>query len=131
MLADTQMTTADHLDRARASFARHAWVEAHDAFLAADRDTPLELVDLERVGLAAHLTGNDDEAIELWGRAHHEAIRAGDTIEAARHAFWLGMTLAQRGDMAVLPRVELSFTRAATRWATTWRHTRRGSAFRS
>ncbi len=95
------MTTDDAVTQARDAFAKHAWTEAFDAFRAADRETPLELADLERIGVAAHLIGNDDDAIELWGRAHHEAIDAGDVIGAARHAFWLGMILVGRGDMAV------------------------------
>jgi DNA-binding CsgD family transcriptional regulator len=96
------MATADiDLARAREAFVRHAWTEAYDAFLAADRVTPLPAADLEQTGVAAHLIGNDDDAIELWGRAHREAADAGDIIGAARHAFWLGMTLVQRGDMAV------------------------------
>ena len=95
------MTTQDAIAQARAAFDRHAWTEAYDAFRAADRGAPLEVADLERVGLAAHLIGKDDDAAELWGRAHHEAIRSGEVILAARQAFWVGMMLAQRGDMAV------------------------------
>ncbi len=95
------MTTTDSVNRAREAYAGHAWTEAHDAYVAADRVTPLGLEDLERLGLTAHLIGNDDEAFERWERAHHEATRAGDVIGAARHAFWIGMILVGRGDMAV------------------------------
>ena len=95
------MNTDDTIDLARAAFGRNAWTEAYDAFRAADREAPLELADLERVGLSAHLIGRDDDAAELWGRAHHEAIQNGDVILAARQALWVGMMLIQRGDMAV------------------------------
>jgi DNA-binding NarL/FixJ family response regulator len=95
------MTTDDAIERARTAFERKAWTEAFQAFQAADHAAPLELADLERVALAAHLIGNDDAAAALWGRAHHEAIQNGDVILAARQALWVGITLVQRGDMAV------------------------------
>jgi DNA-binding CsgD family transcriptional regulator len=95
------MSAPDDIERARVAFARRAWTEAYDAFLAADRDAPLELGDLERVAVSAQLLGNDDIAAELLGRAHQQAIEAGDVVGAARQAFRLGMMLANRGDMAV------------------------------
>jgi len=95
------MTTPDHIERARAAFERRAWTQAYDAFLAADRGQPLEPADIERAALTAQLLGNDDSAAELLGRAHHRAVEAGDVVGAARSAFWLGMMLANRGDMAV------------------------------
>ena len=69
-------------------------------FREVDGTSPLAFDDLERAGLAAQLTGHDEEAVELWGRAHHEALRQGDVAAAARRAFWLGMMLAQRGEVA-------------------------------
>lgn len=95
------MTTEDMIERGRAAFDRHAWTEAYDILQAADGESALAVEDLERVGIAAHLTGNDDEAVALWGRAHHEAIRTDDALGAARMAFRVGMALAGRGDMAV------------------------------
>jgi DNA-binding CsgD family transcriptional regulator len=95
------MTTPDDIERARIAFAQRAWTEAYDAFLAADRTAPLELADLEHVAMTAQLLGNDDAAAELLGRAHQQAIEAGDVVGAARQAFRLGMMLANRGDMAV------------------------------
>jgi DNA-binding NarL/FixJ family response regulator len=95
------MTSEDALDLARTAFDRHAWTDAYEAFRATDREAPLGIADLERVALAAHLIGNDDAAVEFWERAHHEAIQRGDVILAARQALWVGMMLAQRGDMAV------------------------------
>ena len=95
------MTTLDDIERARVAFERRAWTESYDAFLAADREAPLELADLERVAVSAQLLGNDDAAAELLGRAHQQAIEAGDVVGAARQAFRLGMMLANRGEMAV------------------------------
>lgn len=94
------MTTDDRIERGRVAFDRREWTVAHDLLTAADSDTPLGLDDLERAGLAAHLTGLDDVAVELGGRAHHLALQAGEVPRAARHAFWLGMMFMQRGDVA-------------------------------
>lgn len=94
------MTTDPLIDRARAAFARSAWVEARDAYVAADRDSSLGIADLEQASVALHLTGDDQASLDLLGRAHQEAIRVGDVPRAARHAFWLGMLHVQRGDMA-------------------------------
>jgi len=94
------MSTDDRITRGRAAYERRAWTEAYDALLEADRDGPLALEDLERLGMAAHLTGMDDVAVELLGRSHRSAFEAGDIPRAARHAFWLGMMFMQRGDVA-------------------------------
>ncbi len=94
------MTTADTLERAREAFAQRAWTEAAEAFETADRASSLGLDDLERAGLATHLIGRDEPAIELLGRAHHLALEARDIPRSARNAFWIGMMLSQRGDMA-------------------------------
>jgi DNA-binding NarL/FixJ family response regulator len=94
------MSTDDLIARGRAAFERRAWTETYDTLLAADRESALALEDLERFGLAAHLIGMDDAAVELGGRAHHIAFEAGDIPRAARHAFWLGMQFMQRGDVA-------------------------------
>jgi DNA-binding CsgD family transcriptional regulator len=98
---DEPMTTESNLARARSAFARRAWTEASEAFGAADSESPLGLPDLEQASLATHLTGSDDAAADLLSRAHHEAMRSGDVVHAARLAFWLGMMLSQRGEMAV------------------------------
>ncbi|MEO6207447.1 MAG: LuxR C-terminal-related transcriptional regulator [Candidatus Limnocylindrales bacterium] len=95
------MTPEDAIAQGRAAFDRHAWTEAYQVLRAADEEAPLVVEDLERIGIAAHLTGQDDEAVTLWGRAHHEAMRTDDVLGAARMAFRVGMALAGRGDMAV------------------------------
>ena len=90
----------DPLADARTAAARGAWSVALAGFREVDSTSPLGFDDLERAGFAAQLTGHDEEAVELWGRAYHEAIRRGDVAAAARRAFWLGMMLAQRGEVA-------------------------------
>jgi DNA-binding CsgD family transcriptional regulator len=95
------MTADTALDRARDAFRRRSWTAAVEAYAAADRESPLELEDLQEAGLATHLIGDDDGAADLFVRAHEAALAAADKQRAARIAFWLGMMRAQRGDMAV------------------------------
>ena len=60
---------------------------------------PLALDDLELAGFAAQYHGDDEAAVRLATRIHHEALSAEDHVRAARMAFWLGMAFAGRGDM--------------------------------
>jgi DNA-binding CsgD family transcriptional regulator len=85
---------------ARSAADRGAWTEALTAYREADAIGSLRVGDLERAGVAAHLTGHDGEAVELLSRAHRAAADAGDPARAARGAFWLGMMLGQSGDVA-------------------------------
>jgi DNA-binding CsgD family transcriptional regulator len=88
------------LVQARASFARRSWGDAYAQFATADAATPLGLDDLENYGLAAYLTGHDEESMLGWTRAHHEAIRCDDPRRAARNAFLIGSGLMFRGETA-------------------------------
>jgi len=94
------MNTADALDRGRESHRRQAWGDAYAQLSAADRGAPLELADLERLAMAAHLTGRDGDSADVWARAYHECLRLGDALRAARCAFWLGFGLYNAGEMA-------------------------------
>jgi DNA-binding NarL/FixJ family response regulator len=94
------MTTAGALDRARASFARHAWAEAHAQLATVDHGSQLAPADLERLAMAAFLVGRDDECAEAWTRAFQGWLGAGDAPRAARCAFWLGLKLLHRGEVA-------------------------------
>jgi hypothetical protein len=88
------------LELGRASFAGQAWADAFDRLSAADRETPLEPGDLERLAAAAFLVGREDESAEAWARAHHERLARGETGPAARCAFWLALGLLNRGELA-------------------------------
>ncbi len=85
------------IERAREAFARQAWGEAY-ALLAAGG--PLDADDLERLAVAAHMAGRDDESTLAWERAHLECVRLGHPDRAARCAGWLAIGLMLRGDMA-------------------------------
>jgi DNA-binding CsgD family transcriptional regulator len=98
--AGERMTTADALDRARASFGRHAWADAYTQLSALDHESPLAAADLERLAMAAFLVGRDDDSADVWARAFHEWLRAGDAPRGVRCAFWLASILLQRGEVA-------------------------------
>lgn len=94
------MTTAEALDRGRESFRRQAWGDAYALLSAADREAPLGPEDLERLATVAYLTGRDADGADVSSRAHHEYLRLGNAAGAARCAFWLGMSLLNRGETA-------------------------------
>ena len=73
---------------------------AYAQFATADAATPLDLDDLEKLALAAFLTGRDEESRLAWTRAHREAIRRDDPQRAARNAFLIGSGLMFRGEIA-------------------------------
>jgi DNA-binding CsgD family transcriptional regulator len=99
VLSET-VPVADALDRGRELFGRHAWGDAFAELSVADREAPLELEDLERLAVAAYLVGADGESDDAWLRAHHECLRLGDVVRAARCAGWLAQGLLLRGEMA-------------------------------
>jgi DNA-binding CsgD family transcriptional regulator len=94
------MTTAEALDRGRASFGRLAWADAYAQLSAADQETPLGPEDLERLATVAFLVGRDADSAEGWERAYHEWLSQGDAARAARCGFWLAVGLLNRGEMA-------------------------------
>jgi hypothetical protein len=60
------MTTADTLDRGRASLERQAWADAFDKLSAADREIPLAPEDLELLAKAAYLVVGMPTATRSW-----------------------------------------------------------------
>jgi DNA-binding CsgD family transcriptional regulator len=85
--------------RARQHYQRHVWSDAYQAFLLADRDTPLAAEDLERLAMAAYLVGRDEEYLQALERAYNAHRDAGQFLRAIRCAFWLGFRLLMRGEM--------------------------------
>lgn len=88
------------LARGRAAYGRQAWGEARDALRSAGPDEDLDVADLERLAVAAYLTGQHDEAISTLERLHHRFLGEGDVARAVRWAVWLTLLLALRGDHA-------------------------------
>lgn len=87
-------------DQGRAAFEREAWADAY-AYLAEADTEMLELDDLERLSVAAYLTGRAGESARYWERAHHAWVARGDIRRAARAAFWLIFQLLNHFDLAL------------------------------
>jgi ATP/maltotriose-dependent transcriptional regulator MalT len=94
------MATTEHLLPGREAFARNAWGDAFADLSVAAGEEPLDVADLERLAIAAHMLGRPDDATRAWERAHQAAVGAGDPARAARHAFHLVMGFGQRGEFA-------------------------------
>jgi DNA-binding CsgD family transcriptional regulator len=91
---------SDLLEQAREAFQRRSWGDAYDGLVAADHESPLAAEDLERLALAAHLTGRVLESDKHWARAHQAFLAAGAPERGARCAFWLAIGLMERGETA-------------------------------
>ncbi|HEY7525132.1 MAG TPA: LuxR C-terminal-related transcriptional regulator [Candidatus Limnocylindrales bacterium] len=99
-MADERPAAPGALDRGREAYRRQAWTEAHRELSAADRARPLELDDLERLGISAHLLGLVEDSHELLTRGHQQALQEGRVTRAVRLAFWHALDLMQRGNVA-------------------------------
>lgn len=91
---------ADSLVRGREAFDRQAWAEAFAQLSAADRESPLDPDDLNRLAIVAFLLGRGAECFDFLTRAHHEFVSRGELGGAARAAFWLGYGLLNSGEAA-------------------------------
>ncbi|HET6835356.1 MAG TPA: LuxR C-terminal-related transcriptional regulator [Acidimicrobiales bacterium] len=81
------------------AFDRRAWWHAYASLSATDQETGLAGEDLERLAVAAFLTGRDDASDDAWERAHRDWLRRGDIAGAARCAFWLAYGLLDREEV--------------------------------
>jgi DNA-binding CsgD family transcriptional regulator len=90
---------AGELDRGRRSFAQEAWADAFGALSAADRRQPLDASDLELLATSAYMLGREQDYFDLLERAYRIHQDAGEPLAALRSAFWIGITLASRGEM--------------------------------
>jgi len=97
---EASIDRAEQLEAGRNAYARQAWGDAFAKLSAADKESPLEAEDLERLAFAADLLGRYEDTADIGARAHHEYLRRGNIPRAARAAFWLGMGLLDRGEMA-------------------------------
>jgi DNA-binding CsgD family transcriptional regulator len=66
---------------------------------AVDREASLAAGDLELLATAAYMLGRQDEYFDVLGRAHQAHLNAGEALAAARCALWIGVNLAQQGEM--------------------------------
>jgi tetratricopeptide (TPR) repeat protein len=95
-----EQATVGALERGRDAHRRRAWGEAYARLSTADRETPLEPEDLERLAVTCSMLGRDTESAALMARAHQGFIGRDAPARAARAAFWLVLDLMERGDVA-------------------------------
>jgi DNA-binding CsgD family transcriptional regulator len=88
------------LELGRTAFDRRAWRDAFQHLRHADAAGALGAEDLRRLGMAAHLVGEDEVFVSALERAHRLYLEEGDCAAAVRAGFWLGTFLANRGEMA-------------------------------
>ena len=89
---------SEHLERGRACYERNEWNDSYEALTLADRLTPLEADDLERLVWSAGLTARDEETFAAQERLYHARLDVGDDLAAAQAAFWLGFRLFAHGE---------------------------------
>lgn len=90
----------DPLQQGQRSYERLAWGFADTLLSRADARAPLAAADLERLAVAAYLTGRQDDAADALDRAHRGWLDQGAIADAVRCAFWLGVILMQGGQPA-------------------------------
>jgi DNA-binding CsgD family transcriptional regulator len=89
-----------HLERGREACAAESWVDAYESLSAADRSDPLRAGDLELLATSAYMLGRASEYLGFLERAHRAHLGCGRPLAALRCAFWIGVTLASRGEIA-------------------------------
>jgi DNA-binding CsgD family transcriptional regulator len=95
------MGAVDALTQGRDAFRQRAWDRAYAGLAAADGQSPLAAEDLERLAMAAYLTGREQPAVDAWTRTYRALLRDGAAQRAARCAFWMGVTQLLRGNHAI------------------------------
>jgi DNA-binding CsgD family transcriptional regulator/tetratricopeptide (TPR) repeat protein len=93
-----QDKTVDALLQAREAYERGDWVLAFDKLRGAGDLGPEDSMAL---ATSAYLLGNVDDAVRALQAGYQDSIRNGDSLGAARFAFWLGLVLNMRGEVAV------------------------------
>ncbi|MCW2132373.1 LuxR family transcriptional regulator [Arthrobacter sp. VKM Ac-2550] len=94
------MAITESIERGRAACTEHAWDDAYQFLSDADGACSLDAADLERLGVAAYLTGRDEAAGADLERAYQAYLEQGGIERSVRCAFWLGITLLLRGQHA-------------------------------
>jgi DNA-binding CsgD family transcriptional regulator len=87
------------LERGRAAFSAEAWLEAYESLSAADRSNPLGARELELLATSAYMLGRESAYLALLERAYRAYLDCGQPLAALRCAFWIGVSLASRGEI--------------------------------
>jgi DNA-binding CsgD family transcriptional regulator/tetratricopeptide (TPR) repeat protein len=86
--------------RGREAFRQQEWIDAYSELSKADNSFSLEPEDLELLSMAAYLLGRYSESNDILARAHNAYLGSGKIERAIRCAFWLGLTLINKGESA-------------------------------
>jgi len=86
----------DSLQRGREAHDRQDWTEAYAALAEADRSTPLDAEDLDRLATAAALIGLDDASDAARTRAFQRFLDRGDSRRAAASALWRLLSISEK-----------------------------------
>jgi class 3 adenylate cyclase len=92
---------ADDLVAGRRAYVEHRWADAYAHLSVADRSSPLDPTDLERLADAARWSRRFDDLLDLLERAESAYAAAGDHRGAARLALALARDHFERCDRAV------------------------------
>jgi DNA-binding CsgD family transcriptional regulator len=76
------------------------WVADYAVLVAEDKETGLAAEELERLAVAAFVTGHYDEVVPLRERAFEDYLCRNLVEPAVRCAFWIGFHLQNRGETA-------------------------------
>jgi hypothetical protein len=82
------LSVGEATTRGRSAYERRDWADAYEAFSQA---RALDADDVERLAMAASLSGQEGTAIDACGRWHELGLEAGDQQRAAPAAFWAAM----------------------------------------
>src|SRR5206468_3606882 len=91
----------DTLHVARAAFAEHDWTRAHDAFITAGAEAPLDADDMASLREASWWLGLMDEALAAAERAYTLYLEASDRRRAAYQAWEIAYAHFLKGNEAV------------------------------
>ncbi len=91
----------EKLEVARAAFAEHDWTRAHDAFIAARAESPLDADDMASLREASWWLGLMDEALTAAEHAYTLYLKASDNRRAAYQAWEIAYAYFLKGDEAV------------------------------
>ncbi len=75
-----------------------SWTEIYVKLSKSDQEHTLEPGKLEKLALAAYLTGRDIESYQTFERAHQGFLDREMTEKAVRCTFWLGLMLLNAGE---------------------------------
>lgn len=86
----------DPISFARDALERHAWKDAYEALIEADRTDLLSAAALEMLAWATYWTGRPDATIEALERAYAAYLDEGDRAQAAMMAYRLAQQHGMR-----------------------------------